>query len=286
MRRRRFLVLAVAAALLLLGIVGYWIPLKPEITPKRIFFASTGGPVVFQHAEHARKRNIPCQRCHHDQKARADVEGCMKCHTTLPGVEPVHRRGDVQACGKCHNVTFDERFKALHRSSFSPGSCTICHHQELLTKYWGHERHPELTEIGCQDCHHKDTALDAKPRNCAVCHTGGDPRKMPREENAPPSLKDAVHKRCNACHKDVFQTGVDACRYCHTPINTHELPIGKGGPALPDRRYTDCAVCHGSTFDRLPTGNGDAYHGMCMGCHEQMKKGPYGKDSCSGCHAK
>ncbi len=47
-----------------------------------------------------------------------------------------------------------------------------------------------------------------------------------------------------------------------------------------------CSDCHNDNTagDKMP-GRTDAFHGQCMGCHEQMS-GPWGKDACNQCHLK
>ena len=51
--------------------------------------------------------------------------------------------------------------------------------------------------------------------------------------------------------------------------------------------YADCTVCHvKKTPDKLIPGRMDAFHGQCMGCHEKLGKGPFGKDKCAQCHTK
>lgn len=45
--------------------------------------------------------------------------------------------------------------------------------------------------------------------------------------------------------------------------------------------------CHvKKTPDKLIPGRMDAFHGQCMGCHEKLGKGPFGKDKCAQCHTK
>ncbi len=56
-----------------------------------------------------------------------------------------------------------------------------------------------------------------------------------------------------------------ACSRCHA-----------GAPA-PDRPPDRPDVTH------VPL-RADAFHGQCLGCHEQMGAGPSGEKSCNACH--
>lgn len=74
-----------------------------------------------------------------------------------------------------------------------------------------HNTHVQKTKIDCVVCHHKDK--DPKEAQaCVTCHqiTG-------TKDNAPPA-RDAFHKRCQTCHKEAAEKGVNAptkCTECH-----------------------------------------------------------------------
>ena len=64
---------------------------------------------------------------------------------------------------------------------------------------------------------------------------------------------------CATCHHaENLQEGVSRCGDCHNPA-TAEFN-------LPDRMA--------------------AFHQSCMGCHEEIGSGPYGKEHCNQCHLK
>ncbi len=64
---------------------------------------------------------------------------------------------------------------------------------------------------------------------------------------------------CATCHHaENLEKGVSPCGECHNAA-TAEFNI-------PDRM--------------------EAFHLRCMGCHEEVGAGPYGKDQCNQCHLK
>ena len=97
-------------------------------------------------------------------------------------------------------------------------------------------------------------------------------------------LADAVHARCVTCHQDLFGKARD-CASCHALKPTRKDAAAVKGKV--SSLYADCTVCHTKkTPDKLIPGRMDAFHGQCMGCHEKLGKGPFGKDKCAQCHTK
>ncbi len=270
--QKRFSPMTIIA--LALGVVGaglYLVPTPRDDAPRRILYDNAGGPVVFEHARHAalvapppgQERN--CASCHHESPAARE--------------KPI-------PCGSCHGAAFDENFKKTHAAAFNDNNaCATCHHQELTPKQWGHERHYEEFGLSCTDCHH-DESIEASPQNCADCHERGvAPGRQPREKGAPPSLADAAHQKCRSCHEDLFAAGARGCASCHTTVKVrYRLP--REGLVRLDPLYTDCAVCHGKSAQKLIPGRMDAFHGQCMTCHRKVGKGPFEKTQCGQCHTK
>ena len=239
------------------------LPAPREDAPRRVLLDNAGVPVVFQHARHALSQKIPCEQCHHES--------------------PV-RRGHVQRCASCHGALFDAAFKKTHVAAFNDNAaCATCHHHELAARKWGHARHQEELGVDCRECHHKDAGVEPEPQNCADCHDSGAPTGKKVEEGAPPGLADAAHARCVTCHEEMFAAGARGCARCHSQTTVRDILPGEGLVRL-NPIFTNCAVCHGLPAEKLIPGRMDAYHKLCMGCHEKLKKGPYAREQCAQCH--
>ena len=65
-----------------------------------------------------------------------------------------------------------------------------------------HAKHAE--SIDCMKCHHS-AASKEEIKSCFACH-GAD--------EAAPSVKDAFHKSCKDCHKEMGK-GPTKCKECH-----------------------------------------------------------------------
>ncbi|MCX8022282.1 MAG: cytochrome c family protein [Syntrophorhabdaceae bacterium] len=78
------------------------------------------------------------------------------------------------------------------------------------TKF-SHDTHVEKEKIDCAKCHHKDK--DPKqPEGCVGCHP------VKEAKGDAPAAKDAFHKMCTTCHKEVASKGKAAptkCNECH-----------------------------------------------------------------------
>ena len=162
-------------------------------------------------------------------------------------------------------------------------SCATCHHYELGAKKWGHKKHQEEYGVDCRECHHKNTDIEPEPQNCADCHDSGAPTGQKAEKGTPPDLADAVHARCVTCHEEMFAAKAKGCAQCHSQTAVRDI-LPKQGLVKLNPMFTNCAVCHGLPAEKLIPGRMDAYHKLCMGCHEKLKKGPYGKQQCAQCH--
>jgi hypothetical protein len=72
-----------------------------------------------------------------------------------------------------------------------------------------HRVHQGLVNQNCQVCHHMDDVTDLSPTACSECHGAME---------GVPSFKDAMHKRCQGCHKEMAGQGKPApvkCTGCH-----------------------------------------------------------------------
>lgn len=257
--QKRYLPIIVCVVLTtVVAVAGYLVPTTSPKVPERILLDNAGGKVVFDHAAHFKGNNIACQKCHHESEKQRD---------------------DVQRCGVCHGVTFDAAFRKNHVTDIKdPASCATCHHMSLAPAKWGHDAHVKDYGVDCRDCHHKNKDIEPEPQNCADCH-------QQKGDAAMPSLRKAVHTKCQSCHEDLFAAKVQGCAKCHTKVESR--PELAKGTFKVDPLYADCATCHvGQKLKDLVPGRMAAFHGQCITCHEKTGKGPYKKDQCNQCHTK
>ncbi|MCK4836336.1 MAG: hypothetical protein KAT17_06850 [Candidatus Aminicenantes bacterium] len=95
-------------------------------TPKEIIFNTDGGPVVFNHLDHASPDGyeIECETCHHGYKIENKKNfplNCRRCHYNskykmICENADVHVRCIGKNCIECHSDGVDD--------------CTICHKEE------------------------------------------------------------------------------------------------------------------------------------------------------------
>jgi hypothetical protein len=262
LQKRYFLIALLTGVLTITAVAGYLLPENKEPTPRRVLLDNTGGPVVFQHADHAAKQKIPCRRCHHEQ--------------------PENSKNALR-CNACHGIAMDGSFRKTHADAFQGNdACVTCHHAEFARKDWGHKKHSDEFGVDCRSCHHENADIEPEPQNCASCHDSAAPSDGKTPRDAPPGLADAAHARCASCHEDLFAGGVKSCGTCHDSKNMRDMPLN--GAIKLNPLYTNCATCHGLPAEKLIPGRMDAYHTMCMGCHEKLGKGPHGKQQCAQCH--
>ncbi len=253
-------IIITATILIIIAFIGYSIPIKEDSFPQRILFENIGGQVVFDHVLHSEKYDVACEKCHHE--------------STQP-------REQVQKCGSCHGTDFENiSFKTTHIVTFNndQGACVTCHHLELTPSHWNHNEHNKQYDITCQECHHKNLKIEPEPQNCSNCHQGtGD--------EIVPGIKKAVHVRCMNCHEEKFQHE-QGCLYCHTPIHTEEI-LKQTGAITVSKNFSYCNVCHiEEKPQNLITDRMQAFHNQCLGCHEEVQKGPFKKEQCNQCHIK
>jgi hypothetical protein len=76
---------------------------------------------------------------------------------------------------------------------------------------FSHITHAQKAKVNCNVCHHKDKDLK-EAQACRTCH-----QLAGIKDNAPP-IKDALHKKCQTCHKESAAKGINAptkCTECH-----------------------------------------------------------------------
>lgn len=250
MHNRMLLVLVLAIILLAGAVAGYSLSSCPRQTPVRLLFDTPGGKVLFHHQAHAETSGIDCLRCHHT------------------GFESTGPDGKTpQPCNACHAPSFAAPFAKDHQAHFRPEQCGRCHHAEQKGLAFDHQTHEVLLDQDCQACHHGPD-IEPEPMACHNCH--GD-----TAADRIPSLRDAAHRRCASCHADETAPEAMRCAFCHTIADTRSKTFQTPPPA--------CSQCHTKPAVPLPV-RGQAFHKMCMGCHEQTGKGPWGQDACNRCH--
>ena len=89
----------------------------------------------------------------------------------------------------------------------APETVTIKDVQKVKTAVvFPHKAHADRIK-NCAECHHKDAA--GKEQSCFACH------KAEKKGDAV-SLKDAMHTKCQACHKkDATKKAPTKCDGCH-----------------------------------------------------------------------
>lgn len=245
--QRRYLPIAIATAILLIvALGGYLIPASPEPLPLRVLLDNKGGKVILNHAAHAETMDGDCGACH---------------HTTGDDRNP-------PACTDCHAAKFDAAFAEAHQKTLDDSLCRSCHHPAASVGNFDHDAHAaDLTGGDCQTCHH-DESIEPEPQACGNCHTDGT--------NSVLRLRDAAHARCADCHSDLYDEGLKGCTNCHVRK--------KEASTQPQKRA--CSTCHATPTDQLLPTTMNAFHGQCMGCHEEQGAGPAGDDACYQCHMK
>lgn len=250
MPRRYVPTVVIVGILAAVAVFGYLSPKQTQAEPMRILFDNSGGKVIFDHKTHAENYGIECQTCHHESETA---------------------RPDPMACGDCHGVAVTDEFRKEHVASYSDEACVTCHHVEFTGVDWSHEEHTGYDD--CTACHHGPD-IEPEPMACSNCHEAQGDESMP-------GLRDSVHRRCQTCHADMFEEKMDGCDSCHTSASQREAL--KNGTL--DKAFTACASCHyEEKVDELIPNRMGAFHGQCMGCHEEVQSGPFEKSQCNQCH--
>ncbi len=268
MEKRYIPVVSILVACAAVAIIGYFMPAKDEVLPVRVLLDNAGGEVVFDHAVHAEAYGFACADCHHEMPLDADTSD----------VEAM--KASVISCGSCHGLEFDEEFVATHESMYTTDAqCATCHHVQFDKTDWGHDMHAYDFGMDCLTCHH-DTDIEPEPMNCNNCHTSG----YTPADDPMPSLKNAVHARCESCHFDYYDEGIADCASCHYDTSSQEKMAKDSNFEFNSDQMT-CITCHEDVAPaELIPSRMDAFHLSCMGCHEEIGAGPYTADDCAKCH--
>ena len=221
-----------AVAILIVGvvvsIVGYSFTGTSD-PPKKIWFDTAGGNVIFDHAYHASFSD--CSDCHHnyEEGTAADNEmNCRSCHyfgeaRESESEDPTHKRFIGANCIDCH------------KEMAMKVTCNACHIQQGHAFEASGRIMPPLpdsvkfeTDGGLVTFNHKDHISEDVGEPCITCHHELKDKKgmegIEREKSCRachyeradkiPEFKDENHTRyigahCTECH------GTEDCGLCH-----------------------------------------------------------------------
>jgi len=286
--RKKFLI-TFCVLMGIISVIAYLYPVKEEVIPTRVLLESIYGKVVFDHKVHADQYGLDCETCHHESlSAIDDLIACGVCHNSIPSNEQIKILSEniIQnstAEELAAEVTFGEetmkkplKIAPYHDTAVVTdfAACLTCHHLEFTPKDWGHDAHVEEFGLDCESCHHEDKDIEPEPMNCNECHF----------EGTGVTLRDAVHPKCAECHQEWFDEGIESCVQCHDRLDTRKIYKEKGSFKM-NPTYETCSSCHGDVEpNTLVPNRMQAFHLLCMGCHESMGVGPYKDDQCAQCH--
>ncbi len=285
---RKKILITACALLGILSLFAYLHPAEEEAVPTRVLLESVYGKVVFDHKVHADQYGLTCEVCHHETlDATKNVLDCGVCHGSIPSNEEIEIRSEKLLSDTNNKVERELSIsgqmvkRPLNIAPYHDtdivtdfAACLTCHHLEFTPKNWGHDKHVEELLLDCESCHHTDKDIEPEPMNCNECHF----------EGASVTLRDAVHTKCAECHQEWFDTGIESCVQCHTPVDTQKVYSEKQVFEF-NPLYEKCSSCHGDIEpNTLVTNRMQSFHQLCMGCHESMQRGPYKDDQCIQCH--
>ena len=148
---------------------------------------------------------------------------------------------------------------------------------------FSHQMHSLIAE-DCAVCHHHSGA--GQTPSCDKCH----PVSLSSKESGGPELKDAYHRQCTGCHKEV-EMGPTGCMECHTkrswetpPAKTaskKDVPVKKISEDITvtytlsslEKMYEPVIFSHGMHAEMAEG---------CATCHHHTEAGQ--TPSCRECH--
>lgn len=232
------------------------------------------------------------------------VTSCRECH-----------HASLEACGSCHTATGDEKGKyvrleqAMHQADASQ-SCRGCHGKAKVEKKCAgcHAAMPvkDFSASDCQGCHSVELPADGnittdKAVQAQAALQVVSMRKAPSEQYSAEQIPEKVtislmvneFEAATFPHGEIVRALRDSidsqpmAKYFHSQKGTlcagchHNSPVSAKPPK--------CAACHGSPFQEGLGGRPGlkgAYHGQCIGCHQQMGIEKPAANDCVACHPK
>ncbi len=244
---------------------------------------------AFDHLQHEKTGPDTCRKCHHES-----LEACRECHKSK-GVE-------------------EGGFVSLEQAMHAPDSdrsCMGCHDAEK-------------TAADCAGCHVQMPEKRLSGRDCQTCHSLGPDRfkrLLPADEKqieafAESAVKErpdrietvADEKVPEKVEIDAMVDQYEAAEMPHRKIVqalTEKMRDNSLAAVFHTRQETLCAGCHHNSPPSLnppgcaschPAGKAvsesgrpglkGAYHGQCIGCHQQMGLEKPAATDCKACHEK
>lgn len=234
--------------------------------------------VEFKHGLHVEKlEEEGCEACH-----ALDAQGGLipKLAGMAEALDPDSLRNLYHdTCIGCHETRADQKLEA------GPVTCGECHvkvpapvsvRQPMGFDYSLHYRHVAAADEKCAVCHHAYNEEDE--RACLRCH--GD-----KEEGDKPSLKDASHSSCVACHLQRRQKRLEAgpvsCDGCHAPGAREMIDVLAEIPRLMGGQKDQVWITGPGAKGRMVPFDHQAHEtraGFCTECHRR------GVGACKECH--
>jgi hypothetical protein len=227
-RKEKVLALTVLVVFALVGLGGYSLSQTPA-APKKVWFETKGGHVIFDHAYHLTLAE--CQDCHHEydpKQQRGTEMNCRSCHyfgeaRDSKSDDPTHPHFIGANCVECHKaVKMDITCDTCHIRpgyAFEEASRVMPPIPEKVSfetdngpVLFDHKNHVSKDiSPSCVYCHHEckgGKVMKGMPceKNCRSCHYN-------RAYNIPKN-KDENHQRhigasCAECHD------AEKCELCH-----------------------------------------------------------------------
>ncbi len=127
-----------------------------------------------------------------------------------------------------------------------------------------HTLHGSIAGVDCASCHHEmNITGEQNPESvmkCGACHISPTNTTFATTHQALYDAKDGG-KSCITCH--------------HMDEAADSTELG----SVVGKDFQSCSSCHPETPNRM-----DAFHKNCMGCHDELAKGPRTESPCAQCH--
>lgn len=263
---------------------------KKMAAPEEILKAAEQhmSPVAFNHTLHE-KASDNCRTCHHDA-----LKSCRECHTTA-GIEAggfvkletaMHGRMNNGTCIGCHNEKKSSSDCAgCHAlmpekgfSGTSDATCKTCHSVDALAIGLQNMLPDDITLLLQTTAQERVSGYgiipaEKIPEKVVIGHIADQyqPTEFPHGRIVK-AIQQRVEKSGMA--KAFHKNDMTLCAGCH-----HNTPATD--------KPQKCDSCHGRTDgikeDGRPGLKG-AYHGQCIGCHQEMNIDAVQATDCNACH--